>query len=126
MALEDLASMRAIHSSTVLYHATQPTAKLTADHGRHAGHRLHAHDARRLSTLYGRNEVFKVAARKCCVRAKDKVALIGAGVSCTTASPRPDALVAKKIPARVIDLYSVKPVDVEDAAGRRRESPKAG
>jgi transketolase len=43
---------------------------------------------------------------------KDRVTLIGAGVTLHNCLAAADALAAKKIPARVIDLYSVKPVDV--------------
>ena len=39
--------------------------------------------------------------------------LIGAGVTLHNCLAAADALAAKKIPARVIDLYSVKPVDVK-------------
>ena len=39
--------------------------------------------------------------------------LIGAGVTLHSCLAAADALAAKKIPARVIDLYSVKPVDVK-------------
>jgi transketolase len=45
--------------------------------------------------------------------AKDRVALIGAGVTVHACLAAADMLAAKKIPARVIDLYSVKPVDVK-------------
>src|SRR6202023_9198 len=44
---------------------------------------------------------------------KDRVTLIGAGVTLHNCIAAADALAAKKIPARVIDLYSVKPVDVK-------------
>ncbi len=40
------------------------------------------------------------------------MALIGAGVTVHNCLAAADALQEKKIPARVIDLYSVKPVDV--------------
>ena len=47
MALEDLASFRAVHGSTVLYPScANQTAKLVEADGRPARHRLHAHDAR--------------------------------------------------------------------------------
>src|SRR5207237_8741053 len=45
--------------------------------------------------------------------ARDKVALSGAGVTLHSCLAAADALAAKKIAARVIDLYSVKPVDVK-------------
>jgi transketolase len=44
---------------------------------------------------------------------KDRVTLIGAGVTLHNCLAAADALAAKKIPARVIDLYSVKPVDLK-------------
>ena len=45
--------------------------------------------------------------------AKDKVTLIGAGVTLHNCLAAADTLARNKIPARVIDLYSVKPVDVK-------------
>src|SRR5438128_11338435 len=66
------------------------------------------------TTLYGPNEAFKVGGSKVVRQSpKDKVALIGAGVILHNCLAAADALAAKKIPARVIDLYSVKPVDVK-------------
>src|SRR5205823_11225962 len=60
------------------------------------------------------NEAFKVGGSKVVRQSpKDKVALIGAGVTLHNCIAAAEALGAKKIPARVIDLYSVKPVDVK-------------
>src|SRR5207247_9199753 len=65
-------------------------------------------------TLYGPSETFKVGGSKVIRQSpKDKVALVGAGVRRHTGLAAADALAAKKIPVRVIDLYSVKPVDVK-------------
>ena len=65
-------------------------------------------------TLYGASETFKVGGSKVIRQSpKDKVALIGAGVTLHNCLAAADALAAKKIPVRVIDLYSVKPVDVK-------------
>jgi transketolase len=65
-------------------------------------------------TIYGPNEVFKVGGSKVLRQTpKDKVTLIGAGVTLHNCLAAADALAAKKISARVIDLYSVKPVDVK-------------
>jgi transketolase len=73
-------------------------------------------------TLYSPNESFKVGGSKVLRQStKDKVALIGAGVTVHNCLAAADALAAKKIPARVIDLYSVKPVDVRTL----REAAKA-
>jgi transketolase len=115
MALEDLASMRAIHSSTVLYPCDpNQTAKLTRIMADTPGIVFMRTTRGAYPTLYSASETFKIGGSKVLRQsAKDKVTLIGAGVtlhSCLTAA---DALAAKKIPARVIDLYSVKPVDVK-------------
>jgi transketolase len=65
-------------------------------------------------TIYGPSEVFKVGGSKVVRQsAKDRVTLIGAGVTLHACLAAADTLAQKKIPARVIDLYSVKPVDVK-------------
>ena len=114
MALEDLASMRAIHSSTVLYPCDpNQTAKLTRIMADTPGIVFMRTTRGAYPTLYGAGESFKVGGAKVLRQSpKDKVALIGAGVTVHNCLAAADALAAKKIPARVIDLYSVKPVDV--------------
>ncbi|HUE66563.1 MAG TPA: transketolase [Candidatus Acidoferrum sp.] len=115
MALEDLASMRAIHSSTVLYPSDpNQTARLTRIMAETPGIVFMRTTRGAYPTLYGPNESFKIGGSKVVRQsAKDKVALIGAGVTLHSCLAAADALAAKKIPARVIDLYSVKPVDVK-------------
>jgi transketolase len=115
MALEDLASMRAIHGSTVLYPSDpNQTAKLTRIMADTPGIVFMRTTRGAYPTLYGPTESFKVGGSKVLRQsAKDKVALIGAGVTLHSCIAAADALAAKKIPARVIDLYSVKPVDVK-------------
>ncbi|MDQ2942338.1 MAG: transketolase, partial [Candidatus Dormibacteraeota bacterium] len=64
--------------------------------------------------LYGPYDTFKVGGAKVVRQsAKDKVTLIGAGVTLHNCLAAADVLATKKISARVIDLYSVKPVDVK-------------
>src|SRR3989440_1811522 len=115
MALEDLASMRAIHSSTVLYPSDpNQTAKLTRIMADTPGIVFMRTTRGAYPTLYGANETFKVGGSKVLRQSpKDKVALIGAGVTLHNCLAAADALAAKKIPARVVDLSSVKPVDVK-------------
>ena len=114
MALEDLASMRAIHSSTVLYPSDpNQTAKLTRIMADTPGIVFMRTTRGAYPTIYGPNESFKVGGSKVVRQsAKDKVTLIGAGVTLHNCLDAAETLAAKKIPARVIDLYSVKPVDV--------------
>src|SRR5438477_3485940 len=115
MALEDLAAMRAIHSSTVLYPCDpNQAAKLTALMAGLDGISYMRTTRGAYPTLYGSSEVFKIGGSKVLRQSpKDRVALIGAGVTLHGCLAAADALAAKKIPVRVIDLYSVKPVDVK-------------
>jgi transketolase len=115
MALEDLASMRAIHSSTVLYPCDpNQTAKLTRVMADTLGIVYMRTTRGAYPTIYGPNEVFKVGGSKVLRQSpKDKVTLIGAGVTLHNCLAAADQLAAKKISARVIDLYSVKPVDLK-------------
>src|SRR6266852_3324735 len=115
MALEDLAMMRAVYGSTVLYPCDpNQAAKLTALMADLDGISYLRTTRGAYPTLYGPSEVFKVGGSKVLRQSpKDRVALIGAGVTVHNCLAAADALAKKKIPARVIDLYSVKPVDVK-------------
>src|ERR1700687_1134376 len=115
MALEDLAAMRAIHTSTVLYPSDpNQTAKLTQLMADASGIVYMRTTRGAYPTIYGPNETFKIGGSKV-VRSspKDRVTLIGAGVTLHNCLAAADTLAQKKISARVIDLYSVKPVDVK-------------
>jgi transketolase len=126
MALEDLASMRAIHSSTVLYPCDpNQTAKLTRVMADTSGIVYMRTTRGAYPTIYGPNEVFKVGGSRVLRQSpKDKVTLIGAGVTLHNCLAAADALAAKKISARVIDLYSVKPVDVKTLREAARATKK--
>src|SRR6266566_2656047 len=115
MALEDLASMRAVQGSTVLYPSDpNQAAKLTRLMADTPGIVYMRTTRGAYPTIYGPNEVFKVGGAKVVRQsAKDKVTLIGAGVTLHACLGAADMLAQKKIPARVIDLYTVKPVDVK-------------
>src|SRR2546428_9122516 len=115
MALEDLAAMRAIHTSTVLYPCDpNQAAKLTRLMADTPGVVFMRTTRGAYPTLYGPSEVFKVGGAKVVRQsAKDKVALIGAGVTLHACLAAADMLAQKKIPARVIGLDSAKPGDVK-------------
>jgi transketolase len=115
MALEDLASLRAVHSSTVLYPCDpNQTAKLTRVMADTPGIVYMRTTRGAYPTIYGPNESFRVGGAKVVRQSpKDKVTLIGAGVTLHNCLAAADTLAQKKIAARVIDLYSVKPVDVK-------------
>lgn len=114
MALEDLAAMRAVHGSTVLYPSdANSAARLTAAMADTGGIVFMRTTRGGYPVLYGSNEEFPIGGSKVLRRSnQDQVALIGAGVTVHNCLAAADELAAAGVKARVIDLYSVKPVDV--------------
>jgi len=115
MALEDLAMFRAVHSSAVLYPSDPNQAaalvRLMADHPGIAYMRT---SRGATPTIYGPDDRFEIGGSSV-VRSSDddQVTLIGAGVTLHESLKAADTLAEQGIAARVIDLYSVKPVDEE-------------
>jgi len=127
MALEDLAMMRAVHGSTVLYPCDgTSTVALVDEMARTPGISYMRTTRGSFPGLYPAGENFPVGGSKV-VRAgdDDRVTLVGAGVTLHEALGAAEILADEGIVARVIDCYSVKPIDVEtlataaEATGRR-------
>ncbi|HET9544247.1 MAG TPA: transketolase [Gaiellaceae bacterium] len=115
MALEDLASLRAVGGSTVLYPCDgNQTAKLVAAMAELDGISYLRTTRAATPVLYGPDEDFPVGGSKV-VRSSDAddVAIVGAGITVREALEAADALAEDGINARVIDAYSVKPIDAE-------------
>ncbi|WP_406379363.1 transketolase [Streptomyces sp. NBC_01618] len=115
MGLEDLAMMRAVHGSTVLYPSDATSAAaLTAAMAYLDGISYLRTTRGAYPVLYGPDETFPVGGSKT-LRAsdRDRVTLIGAGVTVHECLAAADQLAADGIPARVVDLYSVKPLDLD-------------
>jgi transketolase len=122
MALEDLAAFRAVHGSTVLYPSDpNQTAALVRESVDRDGVVFIRTTREKTPVLYPPGEAFPIGGSRV-VRGTDadQVTLVGAGITLHEALKAADALAAEGIAARVIDLYSVKPVDAETllAAGR--------
>ena len=115
MALEDLAMMRAVCDSTVLYPSDPgQTAKLVntmAD----LPHITYIRTTReKTPVLYGPDETFPVGGSKLVKHSDgDQVAVVAAGITLHEAVKAYDRLKADGITIRVIDAYSVKPIDSE-------------
>jgi transketolase len=113
MALEDIASIRAIHGSTVLYPSDgNQTAKLVAAMADLDGISFMRTTRGNTAVIYGADEDFPVGGSKV-AREGDDVTIVGAGITLHEALKAADALASEDISARVIDLYSVKPIDAE-------------
>jgi transketolase len=115
MALEDLAMMRAVHGAAVLYPSDgTSTAALVREMAGRPGISYLRTTRGAYPVLYEATEAFPVGGSKV-LRAgpEDTVTLVGAGVTLHACLAAADGLAAAGIAARVIDLYSVKPVDSE-------------
>jgi transketolase len=113
MALEDLAALRAVHGSVILYPAdAASTAWLTREMADTAGIVYLRTTRGAYPVIYGPGEAFPVGGSKV-HRAgpDDQVALIGAGVTLHECLAAADELAGSGVAARVIDAYSVKPID---------------
>jgi transketolase len=115
MGLEDLSAFRAVHSSVVLYPSDPNQAaalvRLMADHPGIAYMRTHRGAT---PTIYGPDDQFEIGGSRVLRSSDDdQVTLVGGGVTLHEALKAADQLSEHGIAARVIDLYSVKPVDEE-------------
>lgn len=115
MGLEDLAMMRAVHGSTVLYPCdANQTARLVAAMAGLEGIRYLRTSRGKSPVIYGPDEEFPVGGSKVLRSSgQDRLTLVAAGVTVPEALAAADALAEEGIAVRVVDLYSVKPVDVE-------------
>ncbi|MFF7258991.1 transketolase [Streptomyces sp. NPDC008159] len=113
MGLEDLAMMRAVHGSTVLYPCdANQTAKLVGTMADLEGVRYLRTSRGDTPVIYSPTEDFPPGGSKV-LRASDddRLTVVAAGITVHEALKAADALGREGIPIRVIDLYSVKPVD---------------
>ena len=115
MGLEDLAAFRAVHGSTVLYPCdANQTAKLVAQMADVDGISYLRTTRAATPVIYGPEEEFAVGgSRVLRESADDDVAIVAAGITVKEALSAAEELAEDGIAARVIDLYSVKPIDAE-------------
>jgi transketolase len=118
MALEDLAEFRALGGSVVLYPSDpNQTAKLVELMADHDGISYIRTSRSAVPTIYGPDEEFRIGGARVVRESEDdQVALIGAGVTLHEAIKAADRLAEEGVNARVVDLYSIKPVDAETLA----------
>jgi len=115
MALEDLAEFRAINGSTVLYPSDgNQTAKLVRAMADLDGISFLRTTRADTPVIYDSDEDFPVGGSKT-VRSTDDddVTIVAAGITLHEALAAADRLAEEDVAARVIDLYSVKPIDAE-------------
>jgi transketolase len=115
MGLEDIAALRAIHGSTVLYPCdANQTAKLVTAMADRDGIVYLRTTRANTRVLYEPDEEFPIGGSKVLRSSDDDdVAIVAAGITVHEALKAADALADDGIGVRVIDLYSVKPLDTE-------------
>ncbi|MCX5330263.1 MULTISPECIES: transketolase [unclassified Streptomyces] len=113
MGLEDLAMMRAVHGSTVLYPCdANQTAHLVGAMAGLEGIRYLRTSRGKMPVIYGPGEEFPVGGSKVLRSSdRDRLTVVAAGVTVHEALAAADVLQEQGIAVRVVDLYSVKPVD---------------
>jgi transketolase len=113
MGLEDIAMFRAIHGSTVLHPCdANQAAKLVAALADRDGISYLRTLRPATPVLYGPDEEFEIGGSRVLRSSDDdSVAIIAAGITVHQALTAADALAEDGIAARVIDLYSIKPLD---------------
>jgi transketolase len=118
MALEDLAMMRAVGGSTVLYPCdANQTAKLVATMAENEGISYMRTTRGATAVIYEADEDFPVGGSRV-VRATDEddLTIVAAGITLHEALLAAQTLADEGISARVIDCYSLKPIDAAGLA----------
>ena len=115
MALEDIASLRAVHSSTVLQPCdANQTAKLVAAMADLKGIVFLRTLRPNTPVIYDADEDFEIGgSRVLRSSVTDDVTVVASGVTVHEAIKAAETLADEDIGVRVIDLYSIKPIDVE-------------
>jgi transketolase len=124
MALEDLAMFRAIESSSVIYPsdavATEHAVRIAADH---RGIVYIRTSRPKTPVIYSADEQFELGRSKVIRRSdEDKLTVVAGGVTLFEALAAYDELKADGITVRVIDIFSLKPVDEETLRASGQET----
>jgi transketolase len=107
--------MRAVHGSTVLYPADAVATERLLTEAAQAEGVVYMQTTRAdTPVIYGNNEQFPIGGAKVVKHSdKDAVTVIGAGITLAEAVKAHDLLKKEGVSIRVVDAYSVKPIDAK-------------
>jgi transketolase len=113
MALEDLAMMRPLFNTTVLYPSDAVSAEKLVFEAAQTDGIVYIRTGRpKTKVIYDNKEAFPIGGSKILrSSAKDSAVVVAAGVTLYEALKAYDALKAEGLLVRVIDAYSIKPLD---------------
>lgn len=125
MALEDIAMMRAVTAASVLYPSDAVCGERVVETAARTPGIVYIRTSRpKTKVIYANDEAFPLGGSKTLrSSAADAVTVVAAGVTVFEALAAFDVLAREGIAIRVIDLYSVKPVDtaaLHKAAGETK------
>lgn len=124
MGLEDLGLFRSIRSSIVLYPGDAASCdRLVEECARYRNICYLRTTRKDTPVIYGRNETFPIGGSKVLKKSrKDAVTVVAAGVTLYEALAAYEELKKEGINIRVIDLYSVKPLDKKTLLAAAKET----
>ena len=126
MGLEDIAMMRAVAGSTVVYASDAVCAEKLMDQiAAHKGICFLRTSRPKTPVIYSNEETFPIGGAKVLRQsAEDKVTVVAAGVTLYEALKAADALKSEGIGITVIDAYSIKPLakDVIKTAAKKTKN----
>jgi transketolase len=125
MALEDLAMMRAVHGSVVFYPSDpNQTGHLVLAMADHHGISYLRTTREKTPVIYSADESFTIGGSRVLRRSeRDRITVVAAGITVHETLKAYEQLQAEGIHIRVVDAYSVKPIDV---AGLREAAEATG
>ncbi|XP_063218302.1 transketolase-like protein 2 isoform X3 [Bacillus rossius redtenbacheri] len=125
MGLEDIALFRTVPGATVFYPSDAVSCERAVELAANTKGICYIRTSRpNTSILYKNSEVFEVGKAKVVKHsADDKVLIVGGGVTLHEAVSASKLLAAKGVHARVLDPFTIKPLD---AAGIIRNAKEAG
>jgi transketolase len=115
MGLEDIAMFRAILNSVILYPSDAvSTEKLVEEAAKYHGLVYIRTTRQDTPILYTNNDEFHIGGSKVLRKSDhDRITVIASGIALHEAVAASEELQSKGISVRIIDLYSVKPIDTK-------------
>jgi transketolase len=124
MALEDLAMFRAVPEAVIFYPSDAVSAERAVEEAaRHRGICYIRTTRPKTPVLYSNDEQFPIGGSKVLrSSAKDHATVIGAGITLHEAMKAASQLEKEGIAIRIIDAYSVKPIDARGILAAAKET----
>ncbi len=124
MGLEDIAIFRTIRDAVVVYPCDAvSTEKLVEACAEHKGICYLRTTRGKTPVIYGPEEAFVLGGCKVVRKSdRDRVTVVAAGITVHEALAASEQLERERIPIRVIDLYSIKPIDEETLSRAAQET----